>query len=712
MSFDGPALSFDDEGSILFDGEKIIVTVPVGHEALDHLGSEKEIPFPVVYTHHSHHQDPQPATPPPPPGGDRPYQSPHDYADGPRSQSGGQGSSSDSDEQGRTGASKNRGQSSRVIDEIPDFAELGLMDTEPLPASAAPEWPGSRPLTVGQEMHVDHLLSTETNILVREVLIGIKREGMPSEGYVIDFISQFAEWTWDDLSGARALQMLENVRNSDRDAQLAQLESPQGGSVAQDMAGQDMRPDDSEQRFIEVYISGTLNVYVDETFIRGEDAPKMSYEVGDTARLFKVFGYSQSNADPFPKMLIEVGNTKVWFDPNDPKTKFADKPFDADQPELILQQENSLNLDSESLENQSQDKRKNLDEVYGVELDTQRPDGSIGHEGWSAEAVATVFEAVRGVADSLWTATRDRLAPYAAPQDRASLFRDLFGSLVVRLSSEAKPYYGITYGSDLHDVPGNRKNVIMFHKPGWENRGDWFKFNLEHEFGHVISNRTYAYPMTLVNELNERYDHVPAFHTRGWGDGSRISTEKLRESATPVVTRQYDPELTDPTNLVNEEWADMFLFWRYPERIGRTDDFDTIRHRFVETALVEIINVRYRIRMGPEELMGDDELPTVKARSDLYLVAEMRKDLEGVEGLDVTSINEDHSVVSGALHPGESTTILGISQEKPDWVLHMKEDGRIGWTHTDLLDWSGVDKDKLHSLPDNAIDVLYGLVED
>jgi len=69
MSFDGPALSFDDEGSILFDGEKIIVTVPVGHEALDHLGRKEEIPFPVVYTHPSHHQDQQASTPPPPPGG-------------------------------------------------------------------------------------------------------------------------------------------------------------------------------------------------------------------------------------------------------------------------------------------------------------------------------------------------------------------------------------------------------------------------------------------------------------------------------------------------------------------------------------------------------------------------------------------------------------------------------------------------------------------
>lgn len=65
MSFDGPALSIDDEGSILFDGEKIIVNVPVGHELLEHIGSEESIPFPVVYTHPSHHknQQPSPGTP-------------------------------------------------------------------------------------------------------------------------------------------------------------------------------------------------------------------------------------------------------------------------------------------------------------------------------------------------------------------------------------------------------------------------------------------------------------------------------------------------------------------------------------------------------------------------------------------------------------------------------------------------------------------------
>ena len=84
MSFNGPALSFDDEGSILFDGENIIVTVPVGHEALDHLGAEEDIPFPVVYTHPSHAQNQQTST----------------------EQSTGQASSSDSGKQSETGSDK------------------------------------------------------------------------------------------------------------------------------------------------------------------------------------------------------------------------------------------------------------------------------------------------------------------------------------------------------------------------------------------------------------------------------------------------------------------------------------------------------------------------------------------------------------------------------------------------------------------------------
>lgn len=111
--------------------------------------------------------------------------------------------------------------------------------TDAAPASAAPEWPGSRPLTVGQEMHVDYLLSTETNILVREALIGIKREGMPSEAYVGDFVSHVAEWGRDDLASALALQILETARDSDRDETVAQAES--SNDTAKAFALEDVR---------------------------------------------------------------------------------------------------------------------------------------------------------------------------------------------------------------------------------------------------------------------------------------------------------------------------------------------------------------------------------------------------------------------------------------------------------------------------------------
>ena len=102
--------------------------------------------------------------------------------------------------------------------------------------SVAPDWPGSIPLSQGQDLHVDHLLSIEDDTMVREMLIGIKRDGIPPKAFVNDYLSQFAEWGWNDLSGARTLQMLESVRNSDWDDFLAQADTEIVETVAQDLA--------------------------------------------------------------------------------------------------------------------------------------------------------------------------------------------------------------------------------------------------------------------------------------------------------------------------------------------------------------------------------------------------------------------------------------------------------------------------------------------
>jgi len=77
-----------------------------GHEALEHLGTDEEIPFPVVYTHQSHHQDQQASTDVSPSDSNPPSESPHDYADPSASQSTGQASSSESSERGSAGSSQ------------------------------------------------------------------------------------------------------------------------------------------------------------------------------------------------------------------------------------------------------------------------------------------------------------------------------------------------------------------------------------------------------------------------------------------------------------------------------------------------------------------------------------------------------------------------------------------------------------------------------
>ena len=106
MSFTG--LSSDEHGSIIYDGEKFIVTVPVGHEQLEHFNPDGSIP--VVYTHPSHAQNQQTST----------------------EQSTGQTSSSDSGGQGGSGASQTEDSrdNNQAKDDIsvhavlPDIAEV------------------------------------------------------------------------------------------------------------------------------------------------------------------------------------------------------------------------------------------------------------------------------------------------------------------------------------------------------------------------------------------------------------------------------------------------------------------------------------------------------------------------------------------------------------------------------------------------------------
>ena len=213
MSFDGPALSFDDEGSILFDGENIIVTVPVGHEALDHLGAEEDIPFPVVYTHPSHAQNQQPSP-------DMPPTNNHIFNHILNKEK-----AKEHNERARQEREAARNaQSQSEVQVIPVIPADLARDVVPEIVSEEPvvreDWHDTTPLTHLQVEYVDHLLDVETDPLAREVLIALKRDGLPPRSEWNDFMAQYALFSWDTESDAQAWATLAIIAESDWDEWL------------------------------------------------------------------------------------------------------------------------------------------------------------------------------------------------------------------------------------------------------------------------------------------------------------------------------------------------------------------------------------------------------------------------------------------------------------------------------------------------------------
>ena len=96
-------------------------------------------------------------------------------------------------------------------------------------------WHENTPLTPGQEMHVDNLLSIETDNLAREVLITLKREGLPPNDQWREFLEQYALTGWYAASDAIAWATLAKIANSDWDETLAYADEGYVETAAQDL---------------------------------------------------------------------------------------------------------------------------------------------------------------------------------------------------------------------------------------------------------------------------------------------------------------------------------------------------------------------------------------------------------------------------------------------------------------------------------------------
>ncbi len=282
MPFRG--LSIDDEGSIIFDGKRFIVNNPSKVPDNFDPGDKPVIGLSEDDPRQPNNQSKSIATPKPVQKESGSGKSKYTIAEQIRRRN--------RDRAKQDAAALNRGQSSQVIQVIPDIVEPGQVGSDFVPDPVAPDWHGSTPLTQGQEIHVDHLLSVETDSLAREVLIGLKREGMPSDAYIADFMSQFAEWGWDDLSSALALQVLANVRDSDWDETFAYADADYVETVTQDLGN-------NTREGLVIIDAGSGNVVLNKTGVQGLGGQQyvglQDYEVEALKGLPLIFVHNHPN---------------------------------------------------------------------------------------------------------------------------------------------------------------------------------------------------------------------------------------------------------------------------------------------------------------------------------------------------------------------------------------------------------------------------------
>ena len=146
-----------------------------------------------------------------------------------------------------------------------------LYDGQPVAGSAQPieQAPtpvtddfGNTPLSPGQAQHVDHLLAVETDSLAREVLITLKRDGLPPKSEWNDFMTPYALWSWDAESDTRAWATLAAIAESDWDEWLGHADTPGVEGVAQD------KGDDLIEGLV-IIDAGSGNLVLSKTGVRG-----------------------------------------------------------------------------------------------------------------------------------------------------------------------------------------------------------------------------------------------------------------------------------------------------------------------------------------------------------------------------------------------------------------------------------------------------------
>ncbi|MCY4071249.1 MAG: hypothetical protein OXG60_08110 [Chloroflexi bacterium] len=232
MSFTG--FSSDQEGSIVYDGEKFIINNPEKVPENFDPGDK-----PVIYTRPPAPKPPASTTPNSQPAPATTHQQNNMLNQDFNYVVAGVGEPKDKKKKKKKRDALAAGSGEQAIpgfsehEGIRDISEAGLIDFEPEEATSLT---GYTAVSEGQRQHIDYLLSTVDDDLAWVALVVVKEYGLPSKEQYAEYMSQFAGSGLDDESDQLALSLLDQVRHSDWDDFLAQADSAPVEARAQDLA--------------------------------------------------------------------------------------------------------------------------------------------------------------------------------------------------------------------------------------------------------------------------------------------------------------------------------------------------------------------------------------------------------------------------------------------------------------------------------------------
>ncbi len=208
MSFTG--FSSDDEGSIVYDGKKFIVTNPRQVPDDFNPGDKEVVGLPENHPSHPKNRQPSPIPKYVPPAVIYTAFDKHRAEEHQKRVQ----------KAGDSGKPKEKEKPAQEVAQPtlpPDY--VGDIPESPLVFEQS--W--TKKLSEGQKLQIDYLLSTEGEPLVSDMLLALKYEGMPEWISFDDFMKRFAEWGWDEEADQRAREIWQSIMQDQTNDSIGSL---------------------------------------------------------------------------------------------------------------------------------------------------------------------------------------------------------------------------------------------------------------------------------------------------------------------------------------------------------------------------------------------------------------------------------------------------------------------------------------------------------